>query len=133
MTFSESPTDSEIFTVVESWVDDLAREDYDTAYSRTEHNPYYGWTPDLIRAVIEGYGLPELHPCGEVFKVTARQFAKGKQHYRTVDRTDIPDSSLAEVWYDLPLNGEWSDLTVTFRLELRGGTPVIVLEQIHVF
>lgn len=133
MSLSESPTDSEILAVVDSWVDDLEREDYHAAYSRTEHDPYYSWTPDLIRAVVEGYGLPEPHPCGEIFKVTARQTATGKQHYRTVDRTDIPASSIAEVWYDLPLNGEWSDLTVTFRVESRGDATVLVLEQIHVF
>ena len=133
MEFSSPPTDAEILMVVESWVDDLTREDYATAYSRTEHDPYYAWTPDLIRAVIEGYGHPEPHPCGEVFKVTPRQSAKGRQYNRLVERTDIPDSSIAEVRYDLPLNDEWSDLTATFRIEMRDVAAVIILEEIHVF
>ncbi|GAB4217658.1 MAG: hypothetical protein OHK0012_22890 [Synechococcales cyanobacterium] len=133
MILSKSPTDSEILALIDCWVDDLVREDYHTAYSRTDHDPCYSWTPDLIRAVIEGYGLPEPHPCGEIFRVTARQTATGKQHYRTVDRTHIPQTSIAEVWYDLPLNGGWSDLTVTFRVEPRDAATVLVLEQIHVF
>jgi len=131
--WSQPPTDAEIIAVVEAWVDDLAREDYNSAYSRTDHDPYYGWTPSLIRAVVEGYGLPEPHRSGEVFKVTDRNTATGNPHYRTVERIEIPDSSLAEVWYDLPLNGEWSDLTATFRVSLRDGRWHIVLEQIHVF
>ena len=131
--WSQPPTDAEILAVVDAWVDDLACEDYDTAYARTKHDPYYAWTPDLIRAVIEGYGLPESHPSREVFKVTDRNFAKGRPHYRTVERLEIPDSSLAEVWYDLPLNGEWSDLTATFRVARSDDSVVIILEQIHVF
>lgn len=130
---STSPTDSEILALVESWVDDLAREDFDVAYSRTEHDPYYAWTPQLIRSVIAGYGLSAPHPSGEKFKVTSRQRATGQPHNLTVDRINKPDSSIAEVWYDLPLNGEWSDLTATFRVEVRGETSVLILEQIHVF
>lgn len=127
------PTDAEILALVEAWVDDLAREDYDSAYSRTEHDPYYQWTPALIRSVVEGYGLPEPHRSGEVFKVTDRSKATGRPYNRTIERNESPDSFLAEVWYDLPLNGEWSDLTATFRVVPNGGAWQIVLEQIHVF
>lgn len=128
-----TPTDAEILATVEAWVDDLAREDYDAAFSRTDHDPYYGWTPSLIRAVIEGYGLPVPDRSGEVFKVTDRNTATGRPRYKTVERSDIPESSLAEVWYDLPLDGEWSDLTATFRIARGQSGWSIVLEQIHVF
>jgi hypothetical protein len=40
---------------------------------------------------------------------------------------------LEDVRYDLPLNGEWSDLTATFRVEDVDGSVDLVLEEIHVF
>jgi hypothetical protein len=41
--------------------------------------------------------------------------------------------SVGEVWFDLPLDGSWSDLTATFDLQERGGALVLVLQEIHVF
>ena len=131
--WSHPPTDIEILALVEAWVDDLVREDYNSAYSRTNHDPYYQWTPALIRSVVEGYGLPEPHRSGEVFKVTERSKATGSPHYKMIERNKIPDTCIAEVWYDLPLNGEWSALTATFRVIPSDGSWQIVLEQIHVF
>jgi hypothetical protein len=133
MHLSASPTDEQIVAFVEAWIDDLARGDYRAAYSRTAHDPYYAWTPDLIRAVIEGYGLPEPRRDGKIFQVTERRSAKGTCHYRTVDRENIPSSVIADVWHDLPLNGEWSDLTATFRIERGESGCVVTLQEIHVF
>ena len=118
---------------MEDWVDDLEREDYGAAFSRTGHDSYYRWTPDLMRAVVAGYGLPEPHPSGVVFRVTSRVTAAGKPHHREVDRHNVPPTAIAEVWYDLPLNGEWSDLTATFRVEARADGEELLLEEIHVF
>ena len=63
-------TDDEILRFVEAWIDDLARGDYRAAFDRTRHDPYYAWTPALIEAVINGYGLPEPHrsvaPVGQI-------------------------------------------------------------------
>jgi hypothetical protein len=127
------PSDDEILRFVESWIDDLARRDYQAAFDKTAHDPYYQWTPDLMRMVIEGYGLPEPRRDRRVFHVTDRQTATGKPPQRIVDREDPRPPSFAEVWYDLPLNGEWSDLTATFRVERHGQDSVVTLEQIHVF
>jgi hypothetical protein len=131
--FASSPTDEELLAFVEVWIDDLARGDYQTAYSRTEHDAYYRWTPGLMRAVIEGYGLPEPRRDGNVFHVSQRASARGMIHHRQVARDDMRPPALAEVWYDLPLNGEWSDLTATFRIERRQSGFAIVLQEIHVF
>jgi len=35
--------------------------------------------------------------------------------------------------YDLPLNGNWSDLTATFRVEARADATELILQEIHVF
>jgi hypothetical protein len=133
MHLGASPTDEQILAFVEAWIDELARGDYQAAYARTAHDSYYAWTPKLIREVIEGYGLPEPRPTGKVFRVTERHLAKGKCYHRLVDRENVPASVLAEVWYDLPLNGEWSDLTATFRVERCESGCVVTLQEIHVF
>lgn len=128
-------TDEEILGAVEVWIDDLARGDYAAAFARTRHDPYYQWTPHGIESVIHGYGLPEPHPSGVRFVVTARDQAhtRGRPFHRVVDRDVVRESAVAEVWYDLPLNGQWSDLTATFRLERDGARLHLVLQQIHVF
>ncbi|NUP08842.1 MAG: hypothetical protein HOW73_22575 [Polyangiaceae bacterium] len=125
--------DAAILAAVEIWIDDLSRQDYDAAFARTEHDSYYRWSPPLIRRVIEGYGLQEPHPNGEVYRVSPRADAPGLPYTRTVERMDLPPGHLAEVRYGLPLNGEWSDLTATFGVQLRPEHSVLVLWEIHVF
>jgi len=82
-----------------------------------------------MQRVVEGYGLPERHRSGRIFVVTPRASATGGPPQRSIDR----DEPAMVVWYNLPLNGEWSDLTATFRLEPRDATTDIVLQEIHVF
>lgn len=119
MRLPHNPSDEDILHFVEAWIDDLAGGDYEAAFRRTEHDPYYQWTPDLIRLVVQGYGSSEPYPCGTVFNVTPRARALGGPPQRTVDRSVVRPHSLAEVLYDLPLNGKWSDLTATLRVEQR--------------
>src|SRR5260370_2077252 len=96
------PTDPDILIAVERWIDDLAAGRYDTAFARTS---------SLIRAVIQGYGLPEPHRRGP-FEVTDRNSATGQRAFE-VERVETPPEVIAFVSHNLPLNGEWSDLTVT--------------------
>ena len=110
----ETPADKDILPLVERWVDALEKEHYDAAYSMTEHDPYDRWSPKLIRAVVEGYGLPEPHASGRMFRVTSRHSARGAGPRWEISRESASKGVLAQVRYDLPLNGEWSDLTVTF-------------------
>lgn len=130
-------SDEEILSLVKCWAEALAREDFEGAYDMTAHDPYYEWTPGLIRKVIEGYGSPEPHSCGP-HKVTSLVEVKTSASLtprHEVDRFDSPnpDGAIGEVWFDLPLDGEWSDLTATFGLQPLGGRLVLVLNQIHVF
>ncbi|MBL9083725.1 MAG: hypothetical protein JNK76_18050 [Planctomycetales bacterium] len=133
MHLHQNPSDDEILRFVEEWIDDLARDDYAAAFRRTDHDPYYRWTPELMRLVVQGYGLPEPHRSGAVFAVTARASALGGPPQRVVDRDVVRPHCLAEIWYDLPLNGTWSDLTATFRVELRAEVSAVILQEIHVF
>ena len=129
---SVNSSDEEILGYITEWVVSLAEEDYESAYKKTSHDPYYEWTPDLIKRVINGYGLPEPHPSGEIFKVTPIKEAKGETPKQEIDRGPYDGNRLGYVYYDLPLNGEWSDLTASFRLEIQGQNLDVILEEIHV-
>ena len=127
------PTDAEMLQVAETWIDLVADGKFEEAFHCTAHDPYYQWTPDLIRLVIEGYGLPTPHPSGIRFHVTPRAATPGAPFYRRVTRYADATPPFAEILHDLPLNGEWSDLSVTFRVERSHDGSVVTLEEIHVF
>jgi hypothetical protein len=133
MLLRRNPLDGEIIEAVESWMDLLAVGDYGAAFSATKHDAYYGWSADSIRSVIAGYGLAEVEPGEPTFVVTPRESALGGPPRVKVSRDHVPPGALAHVQYDLPLNGEWSDLTATFRVEASEEGCALVLEEIHVF
>ena len=130
-----APSDTQILDIIDAWIADLARGDYACAHARTAHDAYYGWTPALLRAVIEGYGSPEAYADGSVYRVTPAAQASGAAHERCVERPDCQDggAALAEARHALPLNGAWSDLTATFRVEGTALGARLVLQEMHVF
>ena len=128
-----APTDDELFSRVEAWIDHLAQGDFEAAFAYTEHDAYHAWTPVLLREVIQGYGLPGRKESERSYEVTPRLAATGGPRTREVDREAKPAHAIAIVRYDLPLNGAWSDLTSAFRVERRGEGSVLVLEEVHVF
>ena len=129
---SDNVSDEEIIRHIETWIGKLADEDYVSAYNLVSHDPYYNWSPSLIEKVINGYGLPEPHPGGEAFKVTPISTALGKEPTREVARNSYNDNRIGYVLYELPLNGEWSDLCASFRLEKNKAGVEVILEEIHV-
>lgn len=128
-------SDTQILDIIDAWIADLARGDYACAHARTAHDAYYGWTPALLRAVIEGYGSPEPYTDGTVYRVTPAAQASGAPHERCVERPAGQDggAAFAAVRHSLPLNGAWSDLTATFRVEGTAAGATLVLQEIHVF
>jgi hypothetical protein len=133
MKYDSLPSDDQILRLIEGWVDLLSCQEYEAAFKLTGHDPYYEWSPELIRKVIEGYGLPEQHPSGNTFRVTNRTAAKGLGPRYSVDRENNKWPTVATAYYELPLNGEWSDLSVTFGIMALIEGYQIVLEEIHVF
>ncbi|MCA9647930.1 MAG: hypothetical protein KC492_44870 [Myxococcales bacterium] len=131
--FPATPSDQELLEFVGRWIDLLAAGEFAAAYRATDHDPYYQWSPDLIRAVIQGYGLPDPEPDQPIHHVTARAAASGGPPQREVLRDDLPPPAIAEVVHDLPLSGVWSDLTATFRVEALSTGYSVVLQEIHVF
>lgn len=132
-----------ILEAVEQWIALLVKEDYQAAYEFTEQDEKNEWTHELIKAVICGYGLPEPHPNGKIYKITAINKAKlvdRNKRYQDVnyfeqplDYTEKKAQIIGNVIYDLPLNGEWSDLSATFYILKKEEYITLELDEIHVF
>ena len=183
---SADASDDDIFDLVRAWVDALAAEDYERAYEMTAHSSFTGFTPDLIRRLVEGYGSVEADPNNPeeiedhrniyrkllqdeeeagpskymgadespedaeriwrhilgVWRQALDDVGKPKPIHKITDwRTaEIEDTEPthnirredSEVWFDLPLDGVWSDLTATFDIRELDDCIVLQLEQIHV-
>jgi hypothetical protein len=132
-------SDDEILDLVRKWVAALAADDYAAAYQMTAHDPYWQWTPNLMRNVIAGYGLPEPQPDGVMHHVTPLETAKGGPSPRFVvtkyepPRNEPNGEILGDVCFDLPLDGEWSDLTARFEILFDAEGLKLVLNEITVF
>ena len=117
-------TRRQILGVVRSWVALLAEERYADAlrmFRRRSH-----WSAALMKTVIQNYGSAHPRSDGKRFKVTTSAGAPGRRPHHHVRR------DLAEVWFDLPLNGAWSDLTATFDIVRHRRGLTLRLDDIHV-
>ena len=128
----------EILELVRKWVAALASDDYAEAYRMTAHDPYWQWTPELMRKTVAGCGLPE--PCadGVIHRVTSPEAAKGERARAAVTkyeepRIDANGQIVGEVHFELPLDGDWSDLTARFEILVNEDGLNLVLNEIHVF
>jgi hypothetical protein len=134
----------EIEKAVLYWIELLAEEKYDEAYQLTLHDPYYQWSPADIKNVINGYGLPD-EALEEQYKVTHPGSAIINDRINTYKDIDLYDDPLKKadklhnmtiigfICYDLPINGEWSDLSVTFKILQKENFIMLELNEIHVF
>ncbi|TGD83125.1 hypothetical protein [Hymenobacter wooponensis] len=134
-------SDEDILEAVRIWVKLLELERYEEAFQYTFQDPYYEWTPELMRDVIYGYGFPEYEADSEVYKVTSMEEAvtDGNNPYAEIDfhmpRKHKVENVLivAEIWFSLPLNGKWSDVTATFNVLYMPTSVSLELQEIHVF
>jgi hypothetical protein len=133
-------SDDQILAVARAWAAALAEGNFERAYAITAHDPHYQWTPDRIGNVIAGNGLPLTQGGGRAHRVTSLATATGPLRPRhEVHRFPKPRSldagvaAIGEVWFDLPLDGAWSDLTATFELQRTAEHLLLVLNDIHVF
>ena len=135
LTFPKEASDEELLDGVKKWVDLLAEARFSEAYNLTAHDSYYEWTPDLIRSVIAGYGMPHEQgdPEHRISKIVETEGGGAPDWW--VDRWENaePSNRLGFVSFYLPLDGEWSDLTATFEVLRNKDHLVLVLQDIHVF
>ncbi|UOE50530.1 hypothetical protein MTO98_05510 [Mucilaginibacter sp. SMC90] len=134
----------EIEKAVLYWIELLAEGKYDEAYLLTLHDPYYQWSPADIKSVINGYGLPD-EMLKEKYRVTAPDTAIINSNIHPYKGIELYDDSakrrhslhsmtiIGDVCYDLPINGEWSDLSVTFKILQKDNFIMLELNEIHVF
>lgn len=126
------------------WIELLEQEKYIEAYELTLHDVYYQWSPASIESVINGYGLP-YESANEKYKVTPTVTATGEHNlnpYKEIHFFNDPlkhvqrlpnMQAIGYICYDLPINGEWSDLSATFTIYKSSGFFILELNEIHVF
>ncbi len=120
-------SDSQILDAVQDWAACLVAENYGEALALIDARPH--WTPELLRTVITNYGSIEPMRDGSKYRVTPLSTAHGGPTPRhEVDRAHDRIS----VWYDLPLNGEWSDLTAIFDVIKKENVLSLMLVDVHV-
>jgi hypothetical protein len=116
-------SDSEILAFVERWVEILEREDYEAASAFTDHHsPQRIWTAKDIRgqiklhgqrATLEGVPNEWGPPTREVTRCPTR-----------------PDGYCGDIWYDLYIDGQDTDMTALFYLRptADGGLTVVLID-----
>lgn len=131
----ENASHEDILNVVRDWVELLAADNFDAACAMLQHSPDEPWTPDFLRMWIFNYGWHDPMTDGSTFRVTSCKSAVGREtYYQDVNRFDAPATKglVGDVMFDLPLNGEWSDLTALFSIFSREGSLVLQLDDVHV-
>lgn len=121
-------SDADLIAYVDRWAALLEAEQYEAAFTWTDHDPSQGWTAQLIRDVIKAYG-----DARHSQKVTLEGKPTDVSQRKNVTRWPSPRrAGIGEVWYDLNIDGFASDLTATFWIV---GTPrglTLTLNDIHV-
>jgi hypothetical protein len=139
----KQPSVSDVRDAVHHWMDLLASERYAEALDVVAHDPKLGWTPELLKDVINGYGLPWSSLGGTVHVVTDRRHAEASETrlYENVDLFDHPLPIrhripgfvfIGGAWFDLPLDGKWSDLTASLDIVGAADHSFLELEEIQV-
>lgn len=90
------------------------------------------WTPESIRELIDETFSPDTqfgaaHPEGPVF--TQVDESTQSDH---ADTGPYDDKSGFWLDHDVPLNGEWSDLTAQFEFQKQSNGFAVVLIDLHV-
>lgn len=107
------------------WFRLLARGDFPGAVSRLDEPNRYGerWDAEKIQSVFQDYA------CSESVSVTDPDKIVGDRRPSAGEFTDGRG-----YWFEheVPLDGEWSDLTAQFQFLRRPSGYAVVLHDIHV-
>jgi hypothetical protein len=133
--------DDEILAVCREWVDLVAagrfRDAIDMLYIPASYDPSQHWTPESLQTYIGNYGSWDPLADGSVVRVTPIETARipadapGRQPHANVVRPSS-DPRAGSVDLDVPLDGEWSDLTAQFEFAPVDGGIGISLYDLHV-
>ncbi|OOG36229.1 hypothetical protein [Rhodanobacter sp. C05] len=108
------------------WFALLAQGQAAEAMALIDESNSYGikWEPEHLSSALRSYGGNSILPV-----VTSPSSASGQQH---ASLTALADRSGYAYVHDLPLNGQWSDLTAQFEFLKRPNGFAVVLHDIHV-
>ena len=130
---SEDPSD-EMIAFVRSWFDLLADNRFEEACVALDKPNSYGisWSPEMIQGVIEDNFNHETlfgkeHPEGLFVSYVSETAGEAQADVLAFD-----DGSGYSVQHDVPLNGEWSDLTAEFEFLRHPQGYAVVLHDLHV-
>ena len=134
-------SDDDILGVCREWVDLVAAgrlvEAIDLMYVPTSYDRSQLWTPESLETYISNYGSWDPPRDGRVVRVTplgtARLPAESPQRRPSADVIRLSsDYRAGSVDLDVPLDGEWSDLTAQFEFAPVDGGIGISLYDLHV-
>lgn len=120
-------TEQSIRKALSIWINLLADEKYAQAAEFLLEEGECKWTAELLREVISNHQISndQVSPS----QVTRENETKGG----LLPRHDIIwDGFAGEAWYDMPLLGEWSDLTAVFAIKSSLAGAHLILEQLRV-
>jgi hypothetical protein len=124
----------ELIAFIHSWFDLLAKGRLEEACEMLDRPNSYGirWTGEKIQSVVEdnfgpGTVFASTHPEGPIFTSVAETSGESR-----ADVLRFNDGSGFSVKHDLPLNGEWSDMTAQFEFLGKAQDFEVVLHDLHV-
>jgi hypothetical protein len=127
----------DVLQVVQAWVDLWAELGPEAAFTAIAADGQNTWTPEWLEQAVANYRPSEMYPDTQEFAVTPCESAKAINHdpTRKVEWYKPNKSRLAGyVNFDLPLNGQWSDLLAEFEV-WEGGDPqgdyILALSEIR--
>ncbi|SFR86633.1 hypothetical protein SAMN05216570_0123 [Dyella sp. OK004] len=123
-----SATDDQLIEFADRWAALMEQENYEGAFAFTGHVPEMKWSPSLVRDVIKAYDRRDpaqrVTVYGEPTDITQRKEVSRWARNRR--------GEIAEIWYDLNIDGLASDLTATFVVVETDAGLEIKLNEIHV-
>ena len=134
-------TDAEILAACREWIALVAAglftEAVEMLHVPDRYDESQRWTTESLQKYVGNYGSWDEWADGRTWKVTAISTARvPSDRPNFYPRADLirydadPHSGSAEL--DLPLNGEWSDLTAQFEFEPVGEGTGLSLYDLHV-
>ena len=135
LTIKSPDVETDLVAWAQDWFDLLAAGRLAEACGRLDEPNHYGvvWTPEAIVELVQETFPAETifgraHPEGPRF--TSPRTARGRERHHF---SAFADGSGFSLDYDVPLNGEFSDLTAQFEFHWRAGrTLAIRLHDLHV-
>jgi hypothetical protein len=138
---SVDASDDEILEVCREWIDLVAAGRFADAieflYVPSKYDPSQHWTPESLQTYVGNYGSWEPLADRRIVRVTPLTTARTPVHRRKFrPHADVirhsSDRRAGSAELDLPLDGEWSDLTAQFEFAPVDGGIGISLYDLHV-